>query len=171
MAQYISPYKDKVPRVDADAFVDISARIIGDVTIEAKASVWPMAVLRADSAKISIKRSSAVLDLTLVEAPEGYPVTVSEESIISHGAIVHGATIDSRVLVGMGAIILDGAVISTGCIIAAGTVVTPRSHIPPNSMVLGTPGKVVRNTTVKERKNIFAQVEELYAKSRHYKGR
>ena len=167
---YISAYRDKVPRVDADAFVDISARIIGDVTIEAEASVWPMAVLRADSAKIIIRRSAAVLDLALVEAPEGYPTTVNEESIISHGAMVHGATIQNRVLVGIGAIILDGAVISSGCIIGAGSLVSPRSHIPPNSMVLGIPGKVVRNTTEEERENILAQVEELYAKSRHYRG-
>jgi carbonic anhydrase/acetyltransferase-like protein (isoleucine patch superfamily) len=171
MAQfYISPYKDKVPRVDADAFVDVSARVIGDVTIEAKASIWPMAVLRADSAKISIKRSTAVLDLVLVEAPEGYPTTINEESIISHGAIIHGATIQNRVLVGMGAIIMDGAVVSSGCIIGAGSLVSPRSHIPPNSMVLGIPGKVVRNTTEEERENILAQVEELYAKSLYYKG-
>jgi carbonic anhydrase/acetyltransferase-like protein (isoleucine patch superfamily) len=124
----ITPYGKKAPNIHADAYVDISARIIGDVLIEEGASVWPMAVIRADSAEIYIGKRAAILDLALLEAPEGHPVWIEDETLISHGAIVHGARIQSHALVGIGAIILDGAIISTGSIIGAGSVVTGENH-------------------------------------------
>lgn len=122
---WITPYGNKIPSIHTDAFVDISARIIGDVKVDQGASIWPMAVLRADSAEIRIGWHSAVLDLALLEATEDHPVWVEEETIVSHGAIIHGARIQSRALVGIGAIILDGAVVSTGSIIGAGSLVPP----------------------------------------------
>ena len=167
---WITPYLHKVPQIHSQAFVDVSARIIGDVRLEEGASVWPMAVLRADADSIRLGRRAAVLDLALVEAPERHPVLVGDESIVSHGARVHGAIVEPGALVGIGAILLDGAVVSTGSIIGAGSVVAPRTHVPPNSLVLGIPGKVVRETTPEERKTILAQVEELYEKSRWYRG-
>ena len=157
-----------MPTIHPDAFVDISARIIGDVFVEQGASVWPMAALRADSAEIRLGKFSAVLDLALLEAPEGYPVMLEEEAIVSHGAIIHGARIQARALVGIGAIILDGAVVSTGSIIGAGSLITPGTQIPLNSLVLGVPGKVVRKTTLQERQIILDQLRELYQKSRHF---
>lgn len=164
---WITSYRGKAPNIHPDAFVDISSRIIGDVKVEEGTSIWPMAVLRADSAKIRIGRRAAVLDLALLEAPDGNPVLVGEEALISHGAIVHGAQIQPRVLVGIGAIILDGVLISTGSIIGAGTLVTLGTRIPPNSLVLGVPGKVIRETTPQERQTILDQLEELHQKSRH----
>jgi len=137
LSPWITPYRDKVPNIHPNAFIDISVRIIGDVEVAEEASIWPMAVLRADSAQIRIDRRAAVLDLSLLEAPEGYPVWVEEESLISHGALIHGACIKSRALVGIGAIILEGALVSTGCIIGACSLVTAGTHIPPNSLVLG----------------------------------
>jgi len=148
--------------------VDRSARLLGEVEVAEEASVWPLAVLRADSEAIRVKRRAAVLDLALVEAPEGLPVEIGEEAIVSHGAKIHGAVIEPRSLVGIGAIVLDGAVVSRGSIIGAGALVPPRSVIPPDSLVLGVPGKVVRNTTEEERAGILAQVEELLRKSRVY---
>jgi carbonic anhydrase/acetyltransferase-like protein (isoleucine patch superfamily) len=164
---WITPYGDKVPNIHPNAFIDISARIIGDVQVAEEASIWPMAVLRADSAQIRIDRRAAVLDLSLLEAPEGYPVWVEEESLISHGALIHGACIKSRALVGIGAIILEGALVSTGCIIGACSLVIAGTHIPPNSLVLGVPGKVIRETTPQERQTLLDQVEELNRKSRY----
>jgi carbonic anhydrase/acetyltransferase-like protein (isoleucine patch superfamily) len=169
MVKLITPFRNKTPGIHPDAFVDRSARIIGDVTMEEGVSVWPMVVLRADSAAIHIGRNAAVLDLSLVEAPTGHPVTIAEEALISHRAVVHGAQVLGRVLVGIGAIILDGAVISSGSIIGAGSVVPPGTRIPPNSLVMGMPGKVVRETTEEERALILAQIKELYTKSRLYK--
>lgn len=149
--------------------MDISARVIGDVVVEAGASVWPLAVLRADSAAVRIGAKAAVLDMALVEAPAGYPVSIAEEALISHRAVIHGAHVQPRALVGIGAIVLDGAVISSGSVIGAGSVVPPGTTIPPNSLVMGMPGKVVRTTTEEERALILKQIGELYSKSRLYR--
>jgi len=166
---FITPYLDKVPNISDDAFVDISARIIGDVTVSAFANIWPMAVIRADSGKIFIGKNTAVLDKVLIEAPENSDVVVEENVIISHGAIIHGATIKTNVLVGIGAIILDGAIISSGSIVAAGALISPNTFIPPDSFVLGLPGKVVRQVTEKEKEIFNKQLKELLEKSNNYK--
>jgi carbonic anhydrase/acetyltransferase-like protein (isoleucine patch superfamily) len=169
MVNLITPFQDKTPNIHPDAFIDRSARIIGDVIIDKGANIWPMAVLRADSAKIMVGRNAAILDHALVEAPEGFPVIIEMEALISHHAVIHGAQVKSGALVGIGSIILDGAIISSGSIIGAGSVVPPGTRIPPNSLVMGMPGKIVRETTEDERARILVQINELYAKSQHYK--
>lgn len=168
MAKLITPYKGVCPRIHPEAYVDISARIIGNVEIKEGVSIWPMAVLRADSAAICVERRSAVLDLALLEAPEGHPVLVGSEVLISHGAVIHGAQIRSQALVGIGAILLDGSVVSSGTIVGAGSVVSPGTRLPPNVLVMGTPARIIRETTEEERRNILAQLNGLYAKSRDY---
>ncbi len=167
----ITPYKNLKPVIHEQAYTDRSARIVGDVEIAEGASIWPMAVLRADTAGIRIGKRTAVLDLALLEAPEGFPVWIEDEALISHGVIIHGARVQPHALVGIRAIILDGAVISTGSIIGAGSLITANTQIPPNSLVVGVPGKVVRETTERERANIAKQIEELYQKSREYMGK
>lgn len=165
---FITPAGVKKPEIHPQAFVDVSARVIGEVRLGQGSSVWPMAVLRADSGEITVEPRAAVLDLTLLEAPEGHPVVIEAEALVSHGAMVHGAHVHARALVGIGAIVLDGAEIGSGSIIGAGALVTPGARIPPNSLVLGSPGRVIRETTPQERQNIIEQVEELYRKSRGY---
>jgi carbonic anhydrase/acetyltransferase-like protein (isoleucine patch superfamily) len=164
----ISSFQGTAPLIHDAAFVDDSARVIGDVTIGEGVSIWPMAVIRADEAGVVIREGSAILDLCLLESPAGSPVTIGEGSVISHGAIVHGASIASGVLVGAGAIVLDDAVVCEGSIIGAGAVVTPRAVIPPNSLVLGSPARVVRETTPEEREGVRAQARGLFRKSRAY---
>jgi len=129
--KYITGYEGKNPRIHCSVFIDISARVIGDVVIEEGSSIWPMAVLRADSADIYIGRRSAVLDHSLIESPEGHPVRIEEEVLVSHGAIVHGAHIYSNTLIGLGAIVLEGAIVSSGSIVGAGSLVVAGAHIPP----------------------------------------
>jgi carbonic anhydrase/acetyltransferase-like protein (isoleucine patch superfamily) len=158
---------DKKPVIHPKAVVDVSARIIGDVHVKEGASIWPMAVLRADSAEIRIGRRASILDLAMLEAPEGHPVWVADEALVSHGAMLHGASVESRALVGMGAIVLDGAFVSGGSIIGAGSLLPPGTRVPPNSLVLGVPGKVVRETTQQERESIMVQLAELHDKARH----
>jgi carbonic anhydrase/acetyltransferase-like protein (isoleucine patch superfamily) len=157
------------PRIHAGAFVDMSARIMGDVVIEEGASIWPMAVLRADSETIYIGKRSAVLDLCLLEAPENSPVVVEEASLISHGAIIHGAHICSGVLVGIRATVLDGAIISSGSIVGATSLVTAGTLIPANSLVMGIPARVIRETTDMERETIREQLEGLHKKANRYR--
>lgn len=169
MTRLITPFSDKTPVVHPDAFIDRTARIIGNVTIEEGASIWPMVVIRADSDSIYIKKNSAILDLSLIESPKEHPVVIDEETLISHRAVIHGAYVKKRALVGIGAIILDGAIISSGSIVAAGSVVPPNTVVPQNSLFMGMPGKVVRETTEKERGFILEQIRELRVKSQQYK--
>ena len=164
----VTPFGGKAPVIHEKAYVDISARIIGDVSIAPGASIWPGAVLRADSDFIRIGERTAILDLSLIEAPEGRPVVIEEECLISHKVVIHGAFVGSRALIGIGAIVLDGAVISSGSVIAAGSVVTPGTEFPPNSLIMGAPAKRVRETTEEERQNIIKELRGLYTKSRAY---
>jgi carbonic anhydrase/acetyltransferase-like protein (isoleucine patch superfamily) len=165
---FITSFGDRTPSLHQKAYVDISARIIGDVSVQSGASIWPGAVLRADSDVVRIGERAAVLDLALIEAPEGHPSIVEDESIISHGAVIHGAFVGSRSLVGIGAIVLDGASVGAGSIIAAGSLVPPGTDIPPNSLFMGSPGKRIRETTTEERENIMKQLQGLFKKSRAY---
>lgn len=164
----ISPFPGRTPVIHDTAFIDHSARLVGDVVVGQGVSIWPMAVVRADEAPTVIGKGSAILDLALLESPAGSPVTIGEGSVISHGAIVHGAHIASAVLLGAGAIVLDDAVVGEGSIVAAGAVVTPRTVVPPNSLVLGSPARVVRKTTPEERDGIREQARGLLRKSRVY---
>ena len=164
----ISSFQGKLPDIHESAFIDFSARVIGDVRVEEGVSIWPMAVLRADDSPTVIRRHSAVLDQCLIESPDGSPATVGEFSIISHGAIIHGAVVGPGVLVGVGAIVLDHAIVGVGSIIAAGAIVTPRTVIPPNSLVIGSPGRIVRETTPEDREGVRRQAHGLFTKSRIY---
>ncbi len=166
---WISGFLGRSPRIDPSAFVDISARVIGDVQIEEEASLWPMVVVRADSSSVLIGRRAAILDLALLEAPENYPVTIGPGALISHGAIIHGARVEGSALVGINAIVLDGAVVSAGSMVGAGSLVTAGTHIPPNSLVFGSPARIIRETTVEERAVIQRQVDELLVKSAAYR--
>jgi carbonic anhydrase/acetyltransferase-like protein (isoleucine patch superfamily) len=103
------PFRGKFPSVEKGVFVDPSSRIMGDVTLRSGVSVWPLAVLRADTEAIVIEENAAILDKALVEAPMGHGVLIEGDVIISHGAILHGCIIRRGALVGIGAIVLDGA--------------------------------------------------------------
>ncbi len=144
----IRPYRGRLPVIDPSAFIDDSAQIIGDVVIGAESSVWMQTVIRGDVNYIRIGARSNVQDGTIVHVQhDTHPTLIGHDVTIGHGAIVHGCTIANRVLVGMGAIILNGAQIGEDCIIAAGTLITEGTVIPPRSMVMGSPGKVRRPLT------------------------
>lgn len=138
-------YKGVTPRVDPGAYVDESAQVIGDVEIGPGASIWMNAVVRGDVHWIRIGARSNVQDGTVVHVMNGtHPTTIGDDVTIGHAAVVHGCTIGNRVLIGMGAILLNGATIGDDCIVAAGTLVTEETKIPPRSLVMGSPGKVKR---------------------------
>jgi carbonic anhydrase/acetyltransferase-like protein (isoleucine patch superfamily) len=163
------PFKGKSPHLEEGIFIDPSSRIIGDVTLRRGASVWPLAVLRADAEAIVIGPNSAILDKALVEAPMGHRVIIEEDVIISHGAILHGATVRKGAIVGIGAIVLDGAEVGRDCIIASGSVVPPGARIPEGSLAMGIPAKVVRSLSEGEMAAKTEQLGELKAKSEEYR--
>lgn len=144
----LRPYLGRMPIVDPTAFVDQTAQVIGDVELGAESSVWMNAVVRGDVHYIRIGARSNVQDNSVVHVQhQTYPTVIGDDVTIGHAAVVHGCTVGNRVLIGMGAIILNGAQIGDDCIVAAGTLVTERTIIPPRSMVMGSPGKVRRGLT------------------------
>src|SRR4051812_27170593 len=137
-----------LPRVHPAAYVDESAQLIGDVEIGAESSVWMNVVLRGDVHRIRIGRRSNVQDGTIVHVMRGtHAATIGDEVTIGHAAIVHGCTLRDRILVGMGAILLNGVDVGEDSIVAAGTLLTEEARIPPRSLVMGSPGKVRRELT------------------------
>ena len=140
------------------AFIHAGAFVIGDVTLGANVSVWPTAVIRGDTAPIVIGEDSNVQDGTIVHVDHGVPCTIGARVGIGHRAIVHGATVEHDSLIGMGAILLNNVVVGTGSIIGAGAVCPEGMIIPPNSLVLGVPGRVIRQTIDAERERIAKTV-------------
>ncbi|MBD9528285.1 gamma carbonic anhydrase family protein [Paracoccus sp. PAR01] len=132
------------PQLADDAWVAPDAQLIGKVVLEEGASVWFGAVLRGDNEEIRVGRNSNVQELTVCHTDIGHPLTIGADCTIGHRAILHGCTIGDGVLIGMGAIILNGAKIGAGSLIGAGALVTEGKEIPPGSLVMGSPGKVVR---------------------------
>jgi gamma-carbonic anhydrase len=144
----IRPFRDVTPAVDATAYVDVSAQVIGDVTIGAESSVWMNVVIRGDVHYIRIGRRTNIQDLTMVHVMrETHPTVIGDDVTIGHSAVVHGTTIEDRVLVGMGAVLLNGVHVGHDSIVAAGTLVTEGTRIPPRSLVMGRPGSVKRALT------------------------
>ena len=139
--------------VHPDAFIHAEAFVCGDVTLGARASVWPMAVIRADSAPVTIGESSNVQDGVVIHVDPGLPCTIGARVTIGHRAIVHGATVEDDCLIGMGAVVLNRVVVGRGSLIGAGAVCSEGMVIPAGSLVLGVPGKVVRSMdeTLRER--------------------
>jgi carbonic anhydrase/acetyltransferase-like protein (isoleucine patch superfamily) len=141
-------YKGRLPTVDPSAFVDQSAQVIGEVAIGEESSVWMNVVMRGDVHWIRMGRRSNVQDGTIVHVMNGtHPTTIGDDVTIGHAAIIHGCTLHDRVLIGMGAILLNGAEVGEDSIVAAGTLLPEGMTVPPRSLVMGSPGKVRRTLT------------------------
>ncbi len=137
-----------MPVVHPTAFVDESAQVIGDVQIGAESSVWMNAVIRGDVNSIRIGERTNVQDGTVIHVMHHtHPTAVGDDVTIGHGAIVHGCTVGNRVLLGMGAILLNGSTIGEDTIVAAGSLVTEDMAVPPRSLVMGSPARVRRALT------------------------
>jgi carbonic anhydrase/acetyltransferase-like protein (isoleucine patch superfamily) len=132
------------PQIDPTAYVASQAVVMGDVRLAAHSSVWPTAVLRGDINFIEIGEGSNIQDGSMVHLAEDLPVRVGRLVTVGHRAILHACTVEDECLIGMGATILDGAVIGKGSIVGAHALVTKGARIPPGSLVMGTPAKVVR---------------------------
>ncbi len=138
------------PRIDPTAYVAREAVVIGDVRLAAQTSIWPMAVLRGDINYIEIGQGSNIQDGCVVHLAEDLPVRVGRLVTVGHRAILHACTVEDECLIGMGATVLDGAVIGKGSIVGAHALVTRDMQIPPGSLVMGTPAKVVRTLSAEE---------------------
>ena len=132
------------PRIDPSAFIAPTAVVMGDVTLGPRASVWYLSVLRGDMAPISIGADSNIQDGTIVHVDEGMPCMVGERVGVGHRVILHGCTVESESLIGMGSVLLNGVRIGSGSVVAAGAVVPEGMQVPPGSLVMGVPGRIVR---------------------------
>jgi len=155
--------------IDESVFIAPGVVVLGDVRIGAQSSVWYNAVLRGDTDTITIGPRTNVQDGAVIHVDAGMPCSIGVGVTIGHRAVVHGALIEDDVLIGIGAIVLSGARIGHDCIIGAGSLVTGHSVIPPRSMVLGVPGRVVRQLTDEEVQSIRAAAEYYVEYGARYK--
>jgi carbonic anhydrase/acetyltransferase-like protein (isoleucine patch superfamily) len=158
------------PDIAADAFVAPAAIVVGRVKIGARSSVWYGSVLRGDDEEIIVGEDTNIQDLSLMHADPGFPAVLGDRATVGHRAIVHGATVENDVLIGMGAILLNGVKVDSGSVVAAGAVVTPGTEVPEGSLVAGLPGKVIREVRDSDREMIGHAYRSYVEKSGVHRG-
>jgi carbonic anhydrase/acetyltransferase-like protein (isoleucine patch superfamily) len=151
----IIEYNGHKPDMDESCFVAENATVIGRVKMGENSSIWFGTVVRGDSSDIIIGENTNIQDNCTIHVNDGQPTLIGDNVTAGHGAIIHACTIGNNVLIGMGAIVLDGAEIGDNVIIGAGALVPPNKKIPSNSMVMGTPAKIVRELSEEDRKSII----------------
>ncbi len=145
-----------------------NATVIGDVTLGSQVGIWFGAVVRADKDRIVIGNRSNIQDNCVVHTSRGHPVLMGSDVSVGHGAILHGCTIGDRVLVGMGAIVLNGARIGSGSVIGAGAVVTEGTDVPEGSVVVGVPGKIIKKASDAQLQQILANAASYIELAQEY---
>ena len=169
MPAIVRAYRDKRPQLGRGVFLAESCAVIGDVVIGDDSSIWYSTVVRGDVMPIRIGARTSIQDNTVIHVTsERYGTIVGNDCTIGHSAVLHACTIEDGCLIGMGAIVLDGARIGTGSLVGAGALVTPGTDIPPNSLVLGSPAKVKRETNASEREQIAMGARHYVELARRY---
>jgi carbonic anhydrase/acetyltransferase-like protein (isoleucine patch superfamily) len=152
---------DRRPDLHEDTWVAPDANVIGDVVLEAGAAVWFCSTLRGDNERITVGAGTNVQENCVFHTDMGSPLTIGPGCTIGHKAMLHGCTIAENVLIGMGATVLNGAMIGPNCLIGAGALITEGKEIPAGSLVMGAPGKVVRELDA-------AAIKQIEASALHY---
>jgi len=157
----IKNFQNKQPQLGEDVYVSENAMVIGDVTLGDEVNIWFGAVLRGDMHYIKIGNRTNIQDNSVVHVTTRVsPTNIGSGVTVGHGAIIHGCTIEDDCLIGMGAILMDDAIIGAGSLIGAGALIPPNMKIPKNSLVVGSPGKVVRQVKDFEREMIHERPQE-----------
>jgi carbonic anhydrase/acetyltransferase-like protein (isoleucine patch superfamily) len=154
LEEQLETFLRKAPVLGPNVYIAKTAVVLGDVTLGAHASVWYNAVLRGDINRIVVGDYSNIQDNAVVHLADDYPCLIGRHVTVGHSAIVHACTVEDECLIGMGATILDGALIGAQSIVGANALVTQGMVVPPGSMVLGSPGKVVRTLAQADRENL-----------------
>jgi len=163
------PYKGKSPELHETVYVEASARIIGDVIIGAYTSVWFNAVVRGDVNYIRIGERTNVQDNSVLHVTKDvYPLIIGSDVTIGHNAVLHGCIVKDRCLIGMGSIILDDAEIGEDTIVGAGALVTEGTKVPPGSLILGAPARVVRKLSGEEVERILTAAKNYLEYTQNY---
>ena len=160
--------KDKKPKNSGENWVAPNATIIGDVTLEKNSSIWFNAVLRGDLENIFVGEGSNVQDGSVLHTDPGCPLKIGKNVTVGHMVMLHGCTIEDESLIGISAVILNNAKIGKNCIIGAKSLITENKVIPDNSLVMGSPGKVIREVTEKEKKAVLAKTKRYQDNWKRY---
>lgn len=168
LQERLALYLDANPDIHPAAFIAPGAVLVGAVTVEEEASIWFNAVLRADINRIHIGPRSNIQDGSVIHLADEAPTLIGEYVTCGHKSILHACTVDNEVLVGMGATLLDGVEVGARSIIGANALVTMHTIVPPGSLVLGAPAKVVRRLDEKEQLSIKSWASKYVELSRQY---
>ena len=160
--------KDKKPQSSGDNWVAPNATIIGDVTLEKNSSIWFNAVLRGDIENIHVGEGSNIQDGSVLHTDPGFPLKVGKNVTIGHLVMLHGCTIGDNSLIGIGAVILNNAKIGNNCIIGAKTLIAENKEIPDDSLVVGSPGRIIRKVTEDEKKAVLENTKHYQDNWKRY---
>lgn len=155
--------------IHESAYIADGAIVFGDVYVGEESSIWFHATVRGDRGKIYIGNRSNIQDDTVVHVDPDFPVSIGNYVTVGHGAVIHGCRIEDNTLVGMGAIVLNGARIGKNCIVGAGALITKNMAVPDNSLVIGSPAKIIRKVTEQEMEANRLNAKEYVEESRKYK--
>jgi carbonic anhydrase/acetyltransferase-like protein (isoleucine patch superfamily) len=167
-SERVEYYLGRDPRVASSAFIAPGATVVGAVTLGEESSVWFQASIRGDINSIEIGARTNIQDGAVIHVADAFGARIGDLVTVGHNAIVHACTVDNEVLVGMGAIVMDGAEIGARTIIGAGALVTAGRKIPPGSMVMGSPARVVRALSLEEQESIQGWAKRYVILSRRY---
>ena len=165
----IKSFKEKIPKLGKNVYIAETASIIGDVTLEDDVNIWFGAVLRGDMHYIRVGSCSNIQDNAVVHVTTAVsPTTIGKNVTVGHGSIIHGCSIEDNCMIGMGSVVMDDAVVGAGSLIGAGALVPPNMKIKPKSLVVGMPGKVVREVTDEEYQMIIDRPQEYIDLAEQY---
>ncbi|MCM2532676.1 gamma carbonic anhydrase family protein [Neobacillus pocheonensis] len=165
----IIPYNGVTPSIHESVFVAPSAYLIGDIRVGKESTIWFNAVIRGDEGPITIGEQCSIQDNTTIHLFEGSPVVIGDGVTVGHNVILHGCKVGSRSIIGMGSTILDNVEIGEECIIGANTLLTSGIKIPPRSLVVGSPGKVVRELKEKDLQMIQMSIDVYVQKGKEFR--
>ena len=171
LEERLKKYLNSDPKIDPSVYIAEGAIVIGAVNLKKNVNIWHSAVLRGDINTISIDEGSNIQDGSVVHLADDFGVSIGKFVTVGHSAVIHACIIDDECLVGMNATILDGANIGKHSIIGANTLVTKGSHIPEGSLVLGSPAKIVRTLSKKERFSLKTWAEKYIIAARFHKSK
>ena len=161
--------EDKVEVVGDDCFIADSADVIGRVRLAKNVSVWFNAVIRGDNELIDIGENTNIQDCAVLHTDPGCPLTIGENVTVGHKAMLHGCTVGDNSLIGINAVILNGANIGRNCLIGANSLITENKDIPDGSLVMGSPGKVIKTLTPEQQSELIRSAEVYVEKSKRFK--
>jgi carbonic anhydrase/acetyltransferase-like protein (isoleucine patch superfamily) len=165
MVENVRGFEGTYPQLGEPIYIDHSSVVIGNVVLGDHVSVWPHAVIRGDDSAISVGSWTNIQDNCVVHGDAEHNTRIGKYCVVGHGAIIHGCTIDDSCMIGMGSILLNGVIVGKGCLIGAGTLLTEGKSFPPSSVILGSPGKVVRKLSSEEIAGIRAAAKSYWNKA------